>query len=198
MSNSTIERTPGFIIMGIVYSRKRETALRSKTDRTPLDVEITDMKREEIVVKQIKLTFPNGTVVRADLLEQEEPELCESLWEFAKEEQPLICHNTLSTGYSFPAFRRPSRSPNTESHLANPIGRHKIGYTSLVKGNLLWSGTKLYVVYGFCTEPSIAGAVTAQVVDEDMDAFVKAGEDVWYHTYFYHKLAVLKVEREGN
>ena len=44
MSNSTIERTPGFIIMGIVYSRKRETALRSKTDRTPLDVEITDMK----------------------------------------------------------------------------------------------------------------------------------------------------------
>lgn len=146
--------------------------------------------------KKIKLSFPNGAVIHASLLEEAEPELCESLWEFAKEEQSLICHNTLSTGYSFPAFRRPSKSPNTESHLANPIGRNKVGYTSLKKGNLLWSGTKLYVVYGFCTEPSIAGAVTAQVDEEDMEAFVKAGEDVWHHTYFFHKLAVLKVVRE--
>ena len=153
---------------------------------------------EEIVMKKIQLSFPNGSVVKATLLESEEPELCESLWEFAKEEQSLICHNTLSTGFSFPAFRRPSRSPNTESHLANPIGRHKVGYTSLKKGNLLWSGTKLYVVYGFCTEPSIAGAVTAQVDDEYMDAFVKAGEDVWHHTYYFHKLAVLKVKREDD
>ena len=74
-------------------------------------------------MKRITLEFPNGTVVRAVLLEEEEPELCENLWEFAKEEQSLICHNTLSTGNSFVAFRRPSRSPNTESHLANPIGR---------------------------------------------------------------------------
>ena len=77
-------------------------------------------------MKKIKLIFPNGTEVKATLWETEEPELCESLWDFAKEEQSLICHNTLSTGFSFPAFRRPSRSPNTESHLANPIGRHKV------------------------------------------------------------------------
>ncbi len=147
-------------------------------------------------MKRITLEFPNGTVVRAVLLEEEEPELCENLWEFAKEEQSLICHNTLSTGNSFVAFRRPSRSPNTESHLANPIGRNKKKYTALATGNLLWSMTKLYVVYGFCTEPSIAGAVAAQVIPEDMDAFIRAGEDVWNHTYYYHKLAVLKVKRE--
>lgn len=149
-------------------------------------------------MKKIKLIFPNGAEVKAALWEKEEPELCESLWDFAKEEQSLICHNTLSTGFSFPAFRRPSRSPNTESHLANPIGRNKVGYTKLKAGNLLWSGTKLYVVYGFCTEPSIAGAITAQVDEEDMETFIKAGEDVWNHTYFFHKLAVLKVKREEN
>jgi hypothetical protein len=149
-------------------------------------------------MKKIKLSFPNGAVIKATLLEAEEPELCDSLWDFAREPQSLICHNTLSTGFSFPAFRRPSRSPNTESHLANPIGRHKVVYTALEKGNLLWSGTKLYVVYGYCTEPSIAGAVTAQVDEADMDAFVKAGEDVWHHTYYFHKLAVLKVEREAD
>lgn len=149
-------------------------------------------------MKKIQLSFPNGAVVKATLLESEEPELCESLWDFAKEEEPLICHNTLSTGFSFPAFRRPSRSPNTETHLANPVGRNKIVYTSLKAGNLLWSGTKLYVVYGFCTEPSIAGAVTAQVDEDCMDAFIKAGEDVWHHTYFFHKLAVMKVKREDD
>lgn len=149
-------------------------------------------------MRKIDLTFPNGTVVKATLLEAEEPELCESLWEFAEDPEPLICHNTLSTGFSFPAFRRPSRSPNTETHLANPVGRHKVGYTSLKAGDLLWSGTKLYVVYGFCTEPSIAGAVTARVDEEYMDELIKAGEDVWNYTYLYHKLAVLKVKREGN
>jgi len=148
-------------------------------------------------MKKIKLIFPNGTEIKAALLEDREPELCQSLWEFAKEEQTLICHNTLSTGFSFAAFRRPSRSPNTESHLANPIGRCKIGYTSLQKGNLLWSVTKLYVVYGPCTEPSVAGAVTAQVEEGDMDAFMRACEDVWHHTYYFHKLAVLKVRREN-
>lgn len=148
------------------------------------------------MLKKIILTFPNGAVVKATLLEDAEPELCEDLWDFAKEEQSLICHNTLSTGKSFPAFRRPSRSPNTESHLANPIGRNKVVYTALKEGELLWSKTKLYVVYGFCTEPSIAGAVTARVDPEDMEAFIRAGEDVWNHTYLYHKLAVLKVKRE--
>lgn len=147
-------------------------------------------------MKKIKLTFPNGAEVKAALLEEQEPELCESLWDFAGEEQSLICHNTLSTGFSFPAFPRPSRSPNTESHLANPIGRHKVGYTSLRAGDLLWSVSKLYVVYGFCTEPSMAGAVTAKVDETDMDVFLKACQDVWHHTYYFHKLAVLRVKRE--
>ena len=149
-------------------------------------------------MRKIILTFPNGTVVNATLLEAEEPELCESLWNFLETEQSFICHNTLSTGHSFAAFCRPTRNPNTESHLANPVGRHKVAYTDLKKGNLIWSGTKLYVVYGYCTEPSVAGAVTAQVDEEDLDALVTAGENVWHHTYYFHKLAVLKCRREEN
>lgn len=147
-------------------------------------------------MKRIRLCFPNGSIVKATLLEQEEPELCKDLWDFARDPQPLICHNSLSTGFSFPAFRRPSRSPNTEAHLANPIGRHKVGYTALKRGDLIWSVNKLYVVYGFCTEPSIAGAVTARIDPAYMDDFVRACEDVWHHTYFFHKLSVLTIRRE--
>jgi len=147
-------------------------------------------------MKRICLEFPNKMQIHATLLEEEEPELCESLWDFIEEEQHFICHNTLSTGYSFAAFPRPTRSPNTDSHLANPIGRNKIGYTKLKCGDLIWSGSKLYVVYGTCTEPSIAGAVTAIVDSEELDALVAAGLNVWDHTYYYHKLAVLKVRRE--
>lgn len=148
-------------------------------------------------MKKICLTFPNGMLIHATLLEDQEPELCESMWHFIEDEQSFICHNTLSTGYSFAAFPRPSRSPNTASHLANPIGRNKIGYTKLTCGDLIWSGSKLYVVYGNCTEPSIAGAITARVDDADLSALVAAGLNVWDYTYYYHKVAVLKVRREG-
>lgn len=147
-------------------------------------------------MKKIRLLFPNGSNIIASLLNAEEPELCESLWNFVEHEQGFICHNTLSTGYAFAAFPRPTRSPSTSSHLANPIGRNKIGYTSLTVGDLLWSGSKLYVPYGRCTEPSIAGAVTAKVDAEYMNIFAVACRDVWHHTYFYHKIAIIKVSRE--
>lgn len=147
-------------------------------------------------VRKIRLTFPNKTEVAAFFLEQEEPELCDSLWRFVEREQGFICHNTLSTGYAFAAFPRPTRSPSTASHLANPVGRNKIGYTLLSAGGLLWSGSKLYVPYGKCTEPSIAGAITAKILPEHLNAFVEACHDVWNYTYFFHKVAVLKVRRE--
>ena len=148
-------------------------------------------------MRKIELTFPNKSIVSASLLEKEEPELCESLWKFIEQEQRFICHNTLSTGYAFAAFPRPTRSPSTSSHLANPIGRNKIGYTSLFPGGLLWSGSKLYVPYGKCTEPSVAGAVTATINPECLGVFIEACHDVWNYTYYFHKVAILKVRREG-
>jgi hypothetical protein len=148
-------------------------------------------------MRKIRLTFPNKTEILATLWEKEEPELSESLWNFLEKEQGFICHNTLSTGYAFAAFPRPTRSPSTSSHLANPIGRNKIGYTSLFPGGLLWSGSKLYVPYGKCTEPSIAGAVTAKVIEECLESFIAACHEVWNYTFYFHKVAVLKVCREG-
>lgn len=147
-------------------------------------------------MRKIKLLFPNGTHATATLLEEREPELCESLWAFVETEKGFICHNTLSTGDAFAAFPRPTRSPSTSSHLANPVGRNKIGYTSLVCGDLLWSGSKLYVAYGKCTEPSVAGAVTARIDPQCIDAFTAACNNVWDYTYYYHKVAVLTVSRD--
>ena len=148
-------------------------------------------------MRRIRLTFPNGTAVRADLLEEAEPELCEDLWRYLTEERLLICHNTLSTGYSFAAYRRPSTSPNTSAHLANPIGRGKVGYTELRRGDLLWTKTKLYVAYGPCTEPGLVGAVTARVAEGDLEPFEAACRDVWQYTYSLHRLALLRAAREA-
>jgi len=149
-------------------------------------------------MKKIRLIFPNKTEVLATVLEKEEPELSKSLWDFLETEQGFICHNTLSTGYAFAAFPRPTRSPSTSSHLAKPVGRNLLGYTSLRAGMLLWSGSKLYVPYGRCTEPSIAGAEVVHVDEEYMDDFISACFDVWNYTYRRHEMAMLKVRREEN
>lgn len=146
-------------------------------------------------MKEIKITFPTGELIRAAVQEQAEPELSESLWAFFDTPKQLICHNTLSTGDSFASFPRPPRSPVRAGHLGKTIGRNRIHYTELKPGNLIWSGTKLYVCYGRCTEPGLIGAIVAQVRPEDLPAFVKACTEVRNYTYLYHKMAVITVER---
>ena len=98
-------------------------------------------------MKKINISFPNGTVISADVLQDKEPELVESMWNFFETPQKLICHNTLSTGDSFAAFPRPPKSPVKAGHLGKTIGNNRIHYTELKAGNLIWSGTKLYVCY---------------------------------------------------
>lgn len=148
-------------------------------------------------MKEIKITFPNGAVVSAAVLEESEPELTENMWDFFDRPKKLICHNTLSTGDSFAAFPRPPKSPVRAGHLGKTIGNQRIHYTELTAGDLLWSGTKLYVCYGQCTEPGLIGAVVARIKPEDMQPYVRACGDVRSHTYIYHRLAVITVER-GN
>ena len=148
-------------------------------------------------MKEIKITFTNGAVISAGVRESEEPELAESMQRFFEEPKKLICHNTLSTGDSFAAFPRPPKSPVKAGHLGKTIGRNRLHYTELKAGDLIWSGTKLYVCYGKCTEPGLIGAVVAQVKQEEIPEFVRACNDVRNHTYFYHKMAVITVER-GN
>ena len=148
-------------------------------------------------MKKMKLTFPNGTFVIGTLKEQEEPELSESLWNFGKSPEKLICHNTLSTGYAYGAYSRPTRSPIEAGFMGRPVGNCPVSYTNVRAGEIVWTGNRMFVSYGKCTEPGVVGAVTMVIDPEYMDAFIKGSYDVWMHTYSYHKLAVITVEREA-
>lgn len=148
-------------------------------------------------MRRIKFTFPNGMQIGASLLDEKEPELAESLWEATEQPLRLICHNTLSSGSAFGAYSRPPREPVEAGYQGRPVGRNNVSYTKIKMGEMVWTGTRFLVVYGPCTEPGIVGSVVVKVDDEDLAAYEEACTDVWYHTYHYHKLAVLTVEREA-
>ena len=146
---------------------------------------------------KIKITFPSGVTVRATLLRDTEPELADSLWKKLETQQKGITHVTVSTGDSFSLFFRPLREPPEKAGtLRAPIGNRRLFYTELQEGNLLWNNIKMYFCYGPCTEPGLVGAQVAQVDPEDMATYKRECEDVRNHTYFYHNIAILKVERE--
>ena len=148
-------------------------------------------------MRRIKFTFPNGTEIRAGLLDEKEPELAQSLWDMVEEPMGFICHNTLSSGSAFGAYSRPPREPVEAGYQGRPIGRNNVSYTKIKLGEMVWTGTRFLVVYGQCTEPGIVGSVVVKVDEADLVKYEEACNDVWYHTYHYHKLAVLKVEREA-
>lgn len=148
-------------------------------------------------MRKIKLTFPNGTEVHARLLDETEPELCDSLWNTLEQPVCFICHNTLSSGSAFGAYMRPPREPLEAGYQGRPKGRNSVSYTKIKLGELVWTGARFLVVYGQCTEPGIVGAVVVKVDDSDLPKYLDASNDVWLHTYHYHKLAVLTAEREA-
>ena len=146
---------------------------------------------------KIKVTFASGVSVRATLLRDKEPELAESLWQKLETKQKGITHVTVSTGDSFSLFFRPLvEPPKMAGTLRAPIGNRRLFYTELEAGNLLWNNIKMYFCYGPCTEPGLVGAQVAQIDPEDMDTFKSECEEVSNHTYFYHQLEVVSVERD--
>ncbi len=148
-------------------------------------------------MRRIKFTFPNGMQVSARLLDETEPELSQSLWDTLERPVRFICHNTLSSGSAFGAYMRPPREPVEAGYQGRPVGHNSVSYTKIKMGEMVWTGTRFLVVYGPCTEPGIVGAVVVKVDEADLGKYEEACNDVWYHTYHYHKLAVLTAEREA-
>lgn len=148
-------------------------------------------------MRKIRFTFPNGTSCTGRLLEEPEPELSESLWNTLEQPVRFICHNTLSSGNCFGAYMRPSREPVEAGYQGCPVGRNSVSYTKIKSGEMVWTGARFLVVYGQCTEPGVVGAVVVSIQEEDLQKYEEACNDVWHHTYHYHKLAVLQAEREA-
>lgn len=140
-------------------------------------------------MKTISIKFPESDVtVTAELLLDEEPELCSQMWDYLEEPKKMACHHTISTGDVFVAFPRPPKHPPVTGTQAQPVGRHtEVLWSDLQPGDVFWRGWNCGIAYGNCTEPlNPGGCIVAKVIDEDMEVFKKACKTVWYSIYFHH------------
>ena len=150
------------------------------------------------MVRSIVIEFPSvGSSVRADLWEEVEPELCETLWGNLAEPIKMVCRHPVSSGQEFSAEARPPRHP-VKSGLG--VGRKRYLYTTVPLGGVVYAVTGgfggLSLYYGPCTEPlQIRGSVVAQVVPEDLPKAAKAGKAVWDAQALEHKPMTIVVRR---
>ena len=148
--------------------------------------------------RQIWLEWPShGIKVTAQLLDEEEPELCEILWENLKEPVKMFCRHPVSTGEEFSAEARPSRHP---VKTGTTLGRNKRMFCDIPPGSINYAvyggygGLSCY--YGPCTEPiTVRGAVVGKVPEDQMLELVKAGKAVWNAYYMTHNPITMNVGR---
>ena len=64
-------------------------------------------------------------------------------------------------------------------------------------GELIWCGWNILFCYGpSCTEPlRSGGAYVLQVDEECLEDLEKAREDLWNHSFLYHKLGTITLSR---
>jgi hypothetical protein len=150
------------------------------------------------MVKKIELEWPDQKiVVKATLLEKEEPEFAELLWNDLEKEMKTYCSHTLSTGEVYLCFARPPKKPmNTGSQRA-PVGRIITLMTRMENGQICYGGGGgLRICYGRITEPLPAGAPIVAIVDKkDLEKNIQAGKAVWQAQYLTHKLVTVLVRR---
>lgn len=150
--------------------------------------------------RAIELEWPSeGIKVTATLLEEEEPELCELLWENLENPLKLFCRHPVSTGEEFSAASRPPRHP---VKTGVSLGRYKRMFCEIPPGSINYSvhggygGISCY--YGPCTEPIlVSGAVVAKVSQNQIPELRKSGEAVWNH-YFMTHTPITMIARRGN
>lgn len=150
------------------------------------------------MVRSIVIEFPSvHSSVCADLWEEVEPELCETLWGNLTEPIKMVCRHPVSSGQEFSAEARPPRHP-VKSGLG--VGRKRYLYTTVPLGGVVYAVTGgfggLSLYYGPCTEPlQIRGSVVAQVTPEDLPKAAKAGKAIWDAQALEHKPMTIIVRR---
>ncbi len=154
------------------------------------------------MARTIEFEFPDLEIeFAATLLEDEEPELGQTLWENLENPTRLFCRHPLSTGYEFAGEGRPPTHPVKTGTQAVPLGRKKWLMTRIPPGSITYGvfggygGINLF--YGRCTEPLPSrGPVVAKVNEEDMEALLKAGRAVWSSQYLMHDPIVMIARRK--
>jgi hypothetical protein len=154
------------------------------------------------LAKKIELEWPEiGVKVTANLLEQDEPEMCGELWNNLKNPLKMVCRHTVSTGRSYGAESRPPKHPVKTGTQAQPLGRKRVLLSKAPPGSIGYSISGGYgginLCYGPCTEPLPAtGPVVATVESGGLDDFVRAGNYVWNAQYMTHTPAIMIARRK--
>jgi hypothetical protein len=150
------------------------------------------------MTRKIILEWPSIPItLTATLLDEEEPELSQILWENLKEPMKLFCRHPVSTGEEFSAAARPPRHPVMTGV---SLGRNKRMFCDIPPGSINYSvhggygGLSCY--YGPCTEPiTVSGAVIAKVNPDELPLLKRAGREVWNHYYKKHTPITMTVKR---
>ena len=149
--------------------------------------------------RKIEIEFPEAEIkVYATLRDNEEPEMCDRLWEILEKPVRMANAHTVSTGCFFDARPRPPKHAVKVGTQAKNIGRKKSLYCDLEPGTVLYSGYEIGICYGdHITEPlTTSGTFVAEVDKENMDDLYKAGKFVWNAQYFTHLLTTTIVSRK--
>jgi len=153
------------------------------------------------MAKRIAVEWPEiGLSVKAALLEEEEPELCETLWANLERPMKMVCRHPVSTGEEFSGEGRPPRHPVGSGTQVKPLGRRRWLLTRIPPGSVVYAifggygGLSLF--YGPCTEPlSARGSVVGRVDDENMGDLMRAGRAIWEAQYSTHRPMVMVARR---
>jgi len=155
------------------------------------------------LVKMIEFELPEIEIkIVASLLEQDEPELCEILWNSLDKPLKMFCRHPVSTGCEFGGEGRPPVHPVRTGTQAQPLGRKRWLLSKVPIGGVTYGifggygGITLY--YGPCTEPLPArGSVVARTIPDDMSDLVRAGKYVWNAQYLTHQPVIMITRRKA-
>jgi len=150
--------------------------------------------------KMILIEFPlRKTGISATLLIQEEPEMCQTLWDLLGQPMKMICHHTLSTGEYFHGCGRPPKHPVAIGSQATPLGKNRLLLSQLKPGSIVYSGGHdIAIAYGpDLTEPLVAkGPVVARVSKDALGELYEAGRGIWNAQFITHHLQTITLKRK--
>jgi hypothetical protein len=150
--------------------------------------------------KMILIEFPfRKTGIPATLLFQEEPEMCQALWNLLDQPMEMICHHTLSTGDYFHGCGRPPKHPVATGSQATPLGKKRLLLSQLKPGSIVYSGGHdIAIAYGpDMTEPLVArGPVVARVSEDLLGELYEGGRRIWNAQFITHQLQTITLKRK--
>ena len=152
-------------------------------------------------MRRVEFSWPSeGISVTAHLLDKDEPEVCDLMWNNLAEPIKLFCRHTISTGEYYMAEGRPPRHPIPAGTIYGAFGRKQTMQTRIKPGSICYSRFGGYggfhFIYGKVTEPAPAwGPVVAEVDNEFEKDFVRAGKAVWQAQYRTHEPMIMMAKR---